>query len=129
MLAGGGGGGGDHSIVEPIKGKLPKIEKDPITPPQVQTVDKPKLPVPPAINVQKDIKLPDNPILPNIGMQELGQCDSWPRTETGRGGGMGTGCGGGLGSGNGNGYGPGAGGNTGGGLVSRWAAASRRRLR
>lgn len=113
--AGGGGGGGDHSIVDPIKGKLPKIEKDPVVPPQVQTVDKPKLAMDAAIDVQKSIQLPDNPMLPNIGMKNSAnvRLDS---NGSGSGGGMGSGSGGGLGSGYGNGYGPGSGGNTGGGL-------------
>lgn len=113
--AGGGGGGGDHSIVDPIKGKLPKIEKDPVVPPQVQTVDKPKLAMEAAIDVQKNITLPDNPTLPNIGVKNSlnVRLDS---NGSGSGGGMGSGSGGGLGSGNGNGYGPGSGGNTGGGL-------------
>jgi len=113
--AGGGGGGGDHSIVDPIKGKLPKIEKDPVVPPQVQTVDKPKLAMEAAIDIQKNIVLPDNPMLPNIGMKNSAnvRLDS---NGSGGGGGMGSGFGGGLGSGNGNGYGPGSGGNTGGGL-------------
>jgi periplasmic protein TonB len=113
--AGGGGGGGDHSIVDPIKGKLPKIEKDPVVPPQVQTVDNPKLAMDAAIDVQKNIVLPDNPMLPNIGMKNSAnvKLDS---NGSGGGGGMGSGSGGGLGSGNGNGYGPGTGGNTGGGL-------------
>ena len=114
-LAGGGGGGGEHSIADPIKGKLPKIEKDPVVPPQVQTVDNPKLAMDAAIDVQKNIILPDNPMLPNIGMKNSAnvRLDS---NGSGGGGGMGTGSGGGLGSGNGNGYGPGTGGNTGGGL-------------
>ena len=113
--AGGGGGGGDHSIVDPIKGKLPKIEKDPVVPPQVQTVDNPKLAMDAAIDVQKNIILPDNPMLPNIGMKNSAnvRLDS---NGSGSGGGMGSGSGGGLGSGSGNGYGPGSGGNTGGGL-------------
>jgi len=113
--AGGGGGGGDHSIVDPIKGKLPKIEKDPVVPPQVQTVDKPKLAMDAAIDVQKSIVLPDNPMLPNIGVKSSAnvRLDS---NGSGSGGGMGSGSGGGLGSGYGNGYGPGSGGNTGGGL-------------
>ena len=113
--AGGGGGGGDHSIVDPIKGKLPKIETDPVVPPQVQTVDKPKLAMEAAIDIQKNIVLPDNPMLPNIGMKNSAnvRLDS---NGSGGGGGMGSGFGGGLGSGNGNGYGPGSGGNTGGGL-------------
>jgi TonB family protein len=112
---GGGGGGGDRSVIQASKGKLPKIEKVPVVPPQVQTFDKPKIAMPSAIDVQKDIKLPDNPDLQNIGMK------SGPNVVlsngTGSGGGMGSGSGGGLGSGNGTGYGPGSGWNTGGGLA------------
>jgi TonB family protein len=113
--AGGGGGGGDHSIIDPTKGKLPKLEKNPITPPQVQKVDKPLLAMEPAINVQTNITLPDNPLLPNIGVKNSAnvRLDS---NGQGGGAGMGSGYGGGMGSGNGNGYGPGSGGNTGGGL-------------
>ena len=65
--AGGGGGGGDRSLIEANKGKLPKMEKDPITPPQPQTIEHPKLPEAAAINVQKEIQLPDND-MPVIGM-------------------------------------------------------------
>ena len=43
-------------------------------PPQVQTVDKPKLAMEAAINVQKDITLPDNPMLPNIGVKNSAEC-------------------------------------------------------
>ncbi len=113
--AGGGGGGGDHSIIEASKGKLPKIEKDPVVPPQVQTFDKPKIEMPAAIAVQNDIKLPDNPELANLGMKAGGNVVL--SNGTGGGGGMGSGNGGGLGSGNGIGYGPGSGWNTGGGLA------------
>lgn len=111
-LAGGGGGGGDRSIIEASKGKLPKLSDQPIVPPQVQTLDKPKIPMPPEINVQKNIQLPDNN-MPNIGMHS--GVNVVLSNGTGNGGGMGTGSGGGLGSGQGNGYGPGYGGNTGGG--------------
>ncbi len=113
--AGGGGGGGDHSIIEASKGKLPKIEKDPVVPPMVQTFDKPKIAMPSAIDVQKDIKLPDNPELQNIGMKA--GVNVVLSNGTGSGGGMGNGSGGGLGSGNGIGFGPGSGWNTGGGLA------------
>jgi protein TonB len=112
--AGGGGGGGDRSIVEANKGKLPEKIKDPITPPQPQTIEHPKLPEPAAINVQKDIQLPDND-MPMIGMHESANV-KLASAGTGSGAGMGTGSGGGMGSGSGNGYGPGSGGNTGGGL-------------
>lgn len=112
---GGGGGGGDHSIIDASKGKLPKIMKDPVVPPMVQTFDKPKIAMPSAIDIQKDIKLPDNPDMPTIGMKS--GVNVVLSNGTGSGGGMGSGSGGGLGSGNGIGYGPGSGWNTGGGLA------------
>jgi periplasmic protein TonB len=113
--AGGGGGGGDRSIVEANKGKLPEKAKVDVTPPQPQTIEKPKLPEPPTINVQKDIQLPDNPNMPMIGMKESTNV-TLASAGTGSSGGMGSGRNGGLGSGNDNGYGPGSGGNYGGGL-------------
>ncbi len=113
--AGGGGGGGSHDIVNPIKGKLPKLEKAPITPPMVPVLDKPKLAMPSAIAVQQDIKLPDNPMMPNVGVTNSTNV-TLASNGQGTGGGMGTGSGGGLGSGHGNGWGPGSGGNAGGGL-------------
>ncbi len=113
-MAGGGGGGGDRSILQASKGKLPLLEKQPVVPPQVQTFDKPKIPMPAAIDVQKNITLPDNPTMPVIGMKT--SANVVLSNGTGNGGGMGTGSGGGLGSGSGNGYGPGEGGNTGGGV-------------
>jgi TonB family protein len=101
--------------VDASKGKLPKLEKDPIVPPQVQKVEDPKIAMDPAINVQADLHLLDNPLMTNIGVKNSPnvKLDS---NGTGGGGGMGSGNGGGLGSGNGNGYGPGSGGNAGGGL-------------
>lgn len=112
---GGGGGGGSHDIVDPIKGHLPKIEKNPITPPQVPVLDKPKLAIESAIDIQKNIQLPDNPNLPMVGVKSSTNV-SLASNGQGSNGGMGTGSHGGLGSGNGGGYGPGTGGNTGGGL-------------
>jgi TonB family protein len=111
---GGGGGGGSHDILQAPKGRLPKFEEQPITPPMVIKNDHPKLAVDPAIMMPKDIQLPNNN-LPNLGD---------PRTSivgpesngNGSGGGMGSGSGGGIGSGKGNGYGPGEGGGYGGGL-------------
>jgi TonB family protein len=113
--AGGGGGGGDRSIIEANKGKLPERAKDTITPPQPQTIDKPKLPDPPTINVQKNIQLPDNMNMPMIGMKQSANV-TLASAGGGNGAGMGTGSGGGMGPGGGNGYGPGYGGNAGGGL-------------
>jgi periplasmic protein TonB len=113
--AGGGGGGGSQSLVDPIKGKLPKLEKQPIAPPMVPVVEKPKLAEDSAIAVQKDIKLPDNPNMINIGVKNSANV-TLASNGQGSGAGMGTGSGGGLGSGKGNGYGPGEGGNYGGGV-------------
>lgn len=115
VTAGGGGGGGSHDIVDPIKGKLPKIEKNPEVPPMVPVLEHPKLAVDSAINVQKEIKLPDNPLMPTIGVHNSANV-TLASNGQGSNGGMGTGSGGGLGSGNGNGYGPGSGGNAGGGV-------------
>ena len=112
-LAGGGGGGGSHSVIQASQGKLPKIEDKPITPPMVQTFEKPKLAMEPAIEVQKNIQLPDNPDMPNLGMKN--GVNVVLSNGTGGGGGIGSGNGGGLGSGNGAGFGPGSGGNAGGG--------------
>jgi len=112
---GGGGGGSEHSVIEASKGKLPKIMKDPVVPPMVQIFEKPKIEMPAAIDVQKEIKLPDNPDMPTIGMKS--GVNVVLSNGTGGGGGMGSGNGGGLGSGNGIGYGPGSGWNTGGGLA------------
>jgi TonB family protein len=114
-MAGGGGGGGDRSIVEANKGKLPEKAKVDVTPPQAQTIDKPKIPMPPTIDVQKNIQLPDNPNMPMIGMKESANV-TLASAGTGSSGGMGSGRNGGLGPGNGNGYGPGSGGNEGGGV-------------
>lgn len=113
--AGGGGGGGSHDIVDPMKGKLPPRMKDPITPPMVPILEKPKLAFTPAINVQKDITLPDNPAMVNFGVKSSANV-TLASNGSGGGGGMGSGYGGGIGSGNGNGFGPGTGGNTGGGV-------------
>ena len=114
-LAHGGGGGGAHQIVDPMKGKLPKLEKNPVSTPMVPVLEKPKLAIDSAINVQPNLKLPDNPTLPNIGVTDSANV-KLASNGSGSGGGMGSGSGGGLGSGGGNGYGPGYGGNTGGGL-------------
>jgi periplasmic protein TonB len=115
--AGGGGGGGDRSVIEANKGKLPQKAPDTLTPPTPVTIDHPKLPEPPTINVQKDIQLPDNADMPMIGMKNSNNVQL-ASAGGGNGAGMGSGGGGGLGSGYGNGYGPGSGGNAGGGVYA-----------
>jgi protein TonB len=111
---GGGGGGGAHDILQAPKGKLPRFQQQPITPPMVIRNDHPQLAQEAAIVMPKDLQLATND-LPNLGD---------PRTSvagpasngTGTMAGMGTGTGGGIGSGKANGYGPGEGGGYGGGL-------------
>jgi protein TonB len=112
---GGGGGGGNHDIAPPTKGHLPQIAPKPLLQPQVQTVKDPIIPMQAAIDVQKNIKLPDNPNLPMVGVTNSPNV-TLASNGPGSRGGIGTGSNGGLGSGNGNGFGPGEGGNVGGGL-------------
>jgi periplasmic protein TonB len=113
-VMGGGGGGGSHDLIQTPKGKLPKIDKQPVVPPMVVVNDHPKLAQEPAINLPKNIQLANNN-MPNLGNPETSVVG--PQSNgTGSMGGMGSGSGGGLGSGNGNGLGPGQGGGMGGGI-------------
>ena len=111
----GGGGGGTHSLVEASKGRLPKMAKTQITPPQILHLDKPKLPVAATIVMPQQIKLPDAN-LPNIGLPQSPQV-ALASQGTGAGSAFGSGSGGGIGGGNGNGVGPGDGGGYGGGVM------------
>jgi len=115
-VMGGGGGGGNHELVEASRGKLPKMVKQPLAPPQILKIDHPKLAVEPAVMMPQQIKLPDNPNMPNIGVPQSPQI-ALASQGGGSGSGFGSGSGGGIGSGNGNGIGPGTGGGYGGGLM------------
>jgi TonB family protein len=112
---GGGGGGGTHSLVEASKGKLPKMVKNPITPPQILKMDHPILPVEAAVKMPQPLKLPDAANMPNIGVPNSPQV-KFSSQGTGSNSGFGTGSGGGIGAGNGNGVGSGSGGGYGGGV-------------
>ncbi len=107
---GGGGGGGARAPLDASKGKLPKLAPKQFTPPRVDPIEHPKLPVLPSIVAQ------DAPIIAanNYGdpLSRLGV----PSNGTGLGGGIGSGIGGGVGSGRGAGVGPGSGGGFGGGV-------------
>lgn len=108
----GGGGGGSRAPLDASKGKLPKIAPKQFTPPRVDPLENPKLPMTPTIVAQ-----PDAPI-PNINATNYGDPLSHlgiPSNGTGLGAGIGSGRGGGVGSGNGAGFGPGSGGGFGGG--------------
>jgi protein TonB len=103
---GGSDGGGSNELTDPITGRLPRQETMPIAPPQVPLLENPRLAVDPAITVPLEIKLPDNPLFPNIGVHKS------PNVTLASGGpgakaGIGTGSDGGDGPGKGPGYGPG----------------------
>jgi len=104
--AGGGGGGGANELNDPTRGRLPRRDDIPITPPQIPVLDNPRLAVDPAIAVPLDIKLPDNPTLPNIGMPSstnVKLASDGPGSRSG----IGTGRNRGVGDGDGDGDGPG----------------------
>jgi TonB family protein len=107
---GGGGGGGARAPLDASKGKLPKLAPKQFTPPRVDPIENPKLPVPPSIVAQEAPIIAAN----NMGdpLSRLGV----PSNGTGLGGGIGSGVGGGVGSGRGPGVGPGSGGGFGGGV-------------
>ena len=100
----GGGGGGDHALTNPVTGRLPKREEMPIVPTQIPMIDHPKISIDSAIAVPLDIKLPDNPLLPNIGVHS----STVVKLDSGGPGGP-TGIGTGSHGGDGPGHGPGAG--------------------
>jgi TonB family protein len=108
--SGGGGGGGTRSPLDASQGKLPKPAPKQFTPPRVDAMDNPHLPMTPTIVAPNDI--------PNIQANNYGDPlgkIGIPSNGMGFGGGIGTGNGGGVGSGKGPGVGPGAGGGFGGG--------------
>jgi len=107
---GGGGGGGNRSPLDASKGKLPKPAPRQFTPPRVDPIDNPKLPMTPTVVAPEDV--------PNIQAANFGDPlgrVGIPSNGTGFGGGIGSGSGGGVGSGRGPGVGPGSGGGFGGG--------------
>lgn len=114
---GGGGGGGEHKLVEPVKGKLPKVEKQPVAPPQLLVVDHPKLAAPAAVKMPQEVKIPENRQMPNLGMPQSQQI-AVASQGSGAGSGFGMGAGGGIGAGSGAGVGMGNGGGYGGGVMS-----------
>jgi protein TonB len=113
---GGGGGGGNHELVEASKGHLPKMAKTQITPPQILKIDHPKLAVEETIVMPQQVKLPDAPNMPNVGLPQSPQV-ALASQGSGSGSGFGNGRGGGIGSGSGGGVGPGEGGGYGGGVM------------
>jgi protein TonB len=108
--SGGGGGGGARAPLDASKGKLPKPALKQFTPPRVDPLPNPKLPMTPSIIAPDDV--------PTIQANNYGDPLSnlgIPSNGTGALGGIGSGSGGGVGSGKGAGVGPGFGGGFGGG--------------
>jgi TonB family protein len=106
----GGGGGGARQLLDASKGKLPKPAPRQFTPPRVDPIPDPKLPMIPSIIAPDDV--------PNIQANNYGDPLSHlgiPSNGIGSGGGIGNGAGGGIGSGKDTGVGPGLGGGFGGG--------------
>jgi TonB family protein len=112
----GGGGGGEHNKIEAEIGKTPKADLHPLAPVS-RPIENPALAVDPAVLVQPEIKLPDNPALQNFGVKNSPNV-TLASMGTGGPAGLGAGTGNGVGTGKGSGYGPGEGGNFGGGLYS-----------
>jgi len=105
--AAGGNGGGSNELTDPMVGRMPRQEEMPIAPAQVPVLENPTLAVDPAVAVE--VKLPDDPSLPNIGVQRSANV-SLASNGPGTGAGIGTGWDGGVGPGRGTGgYGPGFG--------------------
>ena len=113
----GGGGGGDHDPLPAPKGRLPKLDVQQITPPQIiLRNEKPKLTAEPSVVVPPQVRLAENH-MPNLGTPAaLPMPAAPPSNGTGSGGGIGSGSGGGVGQGHGAGVGPGSGGGIGGGI-------------
>jgi protein TonB len=109
----GGGGGGAHQLVEPTRGKLPKIAKVQMMAPQLARLERPKLAIEPTARVE----IPDNNSPVRLGMPQSPQI-VLASQGMGNGSGFGHGFGGGIGAGRGTGMGPGSGGGYGGGLMS-----------
>jgi periplasmic protein TonB len=113
----GGGGGGTNDNIEANKGRLPKLDMDSLVKLQVPTLDHPKLAVDNSIAVPPEIKLPDNPAMPMIGVHSSANVtviSGGPGSHDG----IGIGMNGGDGPGDGPGWGPGSRGGAGDGIYT-----------
>jgi periplasmic protein TonB len=104
--AGGSDGGGSNELIDPNAGRPPRQEIAPMAPPQIPLLENPRLAADPAVRIA--VRLPDDPSLPNLGVQNspnVTMLSNGPGTEAG----IGTGSNGGDGPGKGPGSGPGSG--------------------
>ena len=104
----GGNGGGNNDTIDANKGHLPKLDMNPVAPVQMPLLYHPKLTIDNSIAVQPEIKLPDNPLLPMIGLHNS-TIVTLVSGGQGSHGGVGPGMHGGMGPGDGIGWGPGSG--------------------
>jgi periplasmic protein TonB len=101
----GGRGGGTNDLIDPNKGRPPKIDMNAIEKVQVPLLDHPKLPLDNRIAAPPEVTLPDNPTMPLIGLHNstnVTVVSSGP----GKNGGIGFGPDGSFGPGSGSGWGP-----------------------
>ena len=113
----GGGGGGTNDNIEANKGRLPKLDMNSLVKLEVPLLDHPKLAVDNSIAVAPEIKLPDNPAIPMIGVHSSANVtliSGGPGSHNG----IGIGSNGGVGPGDGPGWGPGSKGDAGNGIYT-----------
>lgn len=106
--ANGGRGGGANDVIDPNKGRLPRLDLNAVERVQVPLLDHPQLALDNSIALPPDIKLPENPTLPMIGVRSSTNV-TVVSGGPGRNGGIGFGPNGGYGPGDGPGWGPGSG--------------------
>jgi protein TonB len=106
--ANGGSGGGTNDLIDPNKGRVPRLDMNAIEKVQVPLLDHPKLALDNSIALPPDIKLPDNPSMPMIGVHSSANV-TVVSGGPGKNGGIGFGPNGGYGPGSGPGWGPGPG--------------------
>jgi protein TonB len=104
----GGQGGGANELIDPNKGRLPRIDMNAVEKVQVPLLDHPKLALDNSIALPPDVKLPDNPTMPMIGVHSSANV-TVISGGPGKNGGIGFGSNGGDGPGSGPGWGPGPG--------------------
>lgn len=104
----GGQGGGPNDLIDPNKGRLPRLDMNAVEKVQVPPLDHPKLALENSIALPPDIKLPDNPTMPMIGFHSSANV-TVISGGPGKNGGIGFGDNGGVGPGSGTGWGPGPG--------------------
>jgi len=104
----GGRGGGTNDLIDPNKGRLPKLDQNALEKVQVPLLDNPKLAFETSIAAPPDLKVPDNPAMPMIGVHSSANV-TVISGGPGKNGGIGFGHDGGYGPGDGPGWGPGSG--------------------